>query len=97
MSIRTTNVETRSLVPGIAQALLFIVATVVYGILAYTAAKLVLWGLFAVIAGCALALAYAALDYRAKGAPKPRWITPLGSFTFIVAIVFGSIHTLLIH
>lgn len=51
MSIQTTRAETRNLVPGIAQALLFIVDAVVYGVLAYTAAGPVLWGLFVVIAG----------------------------------------------
>ncbi|MCX2747065.1 hypothetical protein OOZ51_04455 [Arthrobacter sp. MI7-26] len=96
MSTRTTKAETRNLMPGIAQSLIFILGAVVYGILAFTAAKPVLWVLYAVIAGCALTLAYGVLDYRAKGTPKPRWITPMGSFTLIAAIVFGSLHNTLI-
>lgn len=91
MSTQTTKAESHDLVPGIAQALMFIIGAVVFGILAITAAKPVLW-ILSRHRPLRPPLAHGVLDYRAKGIPKTRWITPPGYFAMI-AIVFGSLHS----
>lgn len=55
------------------------------------------WALYLVLLTSAAALSFGVLRFRVKREPKPRWITPLASAALIVAIIFGSAHTALIH
>lgn len=89
--------NTPSVIPGIAQASIFMAGVVVYGIMTVSAGSPLLWGLYFVLLASVVVLSVGVLRFRIKREPKPRWIIPLASATLILAVIFSAAHTALGH
>lgn len=97
MTASHNHTDSPNLVPGIAQAAIFMTGAVVYGIMTVSAGSPLVWALYLVLLASAAALSVGVLRFRIKREQKPRWIIPLASAALIVAVIFGAAHTAIGH
>lgn len=80
--------------PGVVQAAVFVLGIGLYAALAGISGRAELWAIWAGVAACAGAVAYAAVSYRRAGRAKPRWFNGIAAAAFILAVVFGAVQGL---
>lgn len=97
MTASHNHTDSPNVIPGIAQAAIFMAGAVVYGIMTVSAGSALLWALYLVLFASTVVLSVGVLRFRIKRESKPCWIIPLASGALIVAIIFGAAHTALGH